>query len=333
MNGRISWTTGEALVQVEALMELLIGSQDPCAVMAAYHMATGGKRIRGRLALDSALALGVDPSAAVAWAAACELMHNASLVHDDLQDGDTVRRGRQALWVKYGREQAINAGDLLLMLPFVALDHAELPPAVHVSLTRCLARHGQRTVRGQSDEMTLRSTLEIDATSYLRAAEGKTAGLFGMPVEGAALMAGYSPEAARELALPFERLGLLYQLQDDVIDCFGNKERGEPGGDIREGKVSALTVAHVQLHPEERGSLVEILSLPRGSTPPEVVSRVIERFLQGGAVAAVLDQIDQLGDLDGVLTETPMLRAIAVVLRDLFLAPLEEARRLVRELR
>ena len=134
MNGRVRWTTGEALVRVEALMELLIGTQDPCAEMASYHMSTGGKRIRGRLALDSALALGVDPSGAVAWAAACELMHNASLVHDDLQDGDMVRRGHEALWVKYGREQAINAGDLLLMLPFVALDHAELAPAVQVEL-------------------------------------------------------------------------------------------------------------------------------------------------------------------------------------------------------
>ena len=78
--------------------------------MANYHMQSEGKRLRAILPLLVAEALGVDPGRVVPFAAACEMLHNASLVHDDLQDGDSIRRGQPAVWRKFGTPQAINLG-------------------------------------------------------------------------------------------------------------------------------------------------------------------------------------------------------------------------------
>ena len=98
-----------------------------CGRMVREALGTGGKRIRARLALLACGALGVSKQDAVCWAAAVELVHNATLVHDDIQNGDTHRRGRETVWVKHGVGQAINVGDLMLVLPYQALDQMDAP--------------------------------------------------------------------------------------------------------------------------------------------------------------------------------------------------------------
>src|SRR5215211_7540453 len=92
------------LAEVETLMDRLADEAggEPAGAMVRRHLATGGKRIRARLALAAMEALDEPREAGVAWAAACELLHNATLVHDDLQDGDRVRRGRPTVWALHG---------------------------------------------------------------------------------------------------------------------------------------------------------------------------------------------------------------------------------------
>lgn len=292
--------------------------------MCKEHLATGGKRLRARLALQACAALGGEAEEAVAWAAACELIHNASLVHDDLQDGDRVRRGVEALWARHGAEQAINAGDLMLMLPTLALQALPVAPALRWDLARLVASHGARTAIGQSEEMALRANQRVDVDAYLEAARGKTAGLFGMPIEGAARLSGRSTEAARSLARPFEDLGLVYQLVDDVVDLYGDKGRDTPGADVREGKVSALVALHLALHPEDRLWLLGILRTPRERTTDAVVQDVIARFREGGALEGVLERIESLAegvDRDALAAE-PALYAVAEALRARILKPL-----------
>src|SRR5687767_11974938 len=111
------------LPQVEALMRTLAGAQvdNVTGPIVLEHLATGGKRLRARLALAAAEACGGRVEDAIGWAAACELVHNATLIHDDLQDGDVLRRGHPTTWVKHGMAQAVNAGDLMLLLPFLAV--------------------------------------------------------------------------------------------------------------------------------------------------------------------------------------------------------------------
>lgn len=297
---------------VELLLRRLAAgpAQDRLGAIVGEHLATGGKRLRVRLALGACTALGVDMEAAIPWAAACELLHNASLIHDDLQDGDTVRRGHPTTWARHGMPQAVNAGDLLLMLPFAAVDEAGIPALCRWPLGRALARFAETTVRGQAAELDLLRSQRLDPESYFAAVEGKTSALFALPVFGALLLAGRESDAAR-LAAPFAELGTLFQLQDDVIDLYGEKGRGERGADIREGKVSALVVEHLRRQPGDRQRLVEILSKSRERTTSEEVLWAAVRFEQSGALEAVLERIHAIAgharvELAG---EAPLLAA------------------------
>jgi geranylgeranyl diphosphate synthase type I len=279
------------LADVEALLDALAGD-GYAGTMAREHLAGGGKRLRARLALSATEALGGMRRGAIAWAAACEMLHNATLVHDDLQDGDTIRRGRPATWVRHGAAQAVNAGDLMLMLPFVALEHLAAPPSLRWPLAAALARHAADAARGQAAEMRLVAAGDVAWPAYRRAVAGKTAALFALPVEGAALLAGRGAARARALGEAFRGLGVLFQLQDDVLDLYGDKGRGAPGSDLYEGKASALAVEHVALHPDDAPWLLGLLALPRGATPDTGVARAIERFREGGALRGVLRRID-----------------------------------------
>src|SRR6185295_17019159 len=128
--------------EVEKLMRLVADSPDgPLAqTMVREHLASGGKRLRARLALTALTALGGERAHGIAWAAACELLHNATLVHDDVQDGDELRRGQPTVWARHGVAQAINAGDLLFALPYLAVDHLAAPDSLRYLLCRALAQ-------------------------------------------------------------------------------------------------------------------------------------------------------------------------------------------------
>ncbi len=319
------------MIALEQLMARLCagGRLDRAGVMANEHLATGGRRMRARLALTACTALGAPAEAAIPWAAAVELLHNATLIHDDIQDGDTHRRGEPTVWVRHGSAQAINAGDLLLMLPWLAIAEAPVDEALRFRLCRVTAERAQRTVRGQVDELDLFGGRRVDMASYARVIAAKTGHLLALPVEGAALLAGRSPTEAAQLARPFEALGLLYQLVDDVIDLYGDKGREAPGSDLREGKLSALVVHHLRLHPEDRAWLTSVLLAPREETDERDVQHAITRFREGGAVEATLAQIDELAARvheAPELAAEPGLRALARMSLALVLAPLDPIR-------
>lgn len=319
--------SSDGVTETEALMECLSfgAPADPAGAMVREHLATGGKRLRARLALSALEALGGERRDGIAWAAACELLHNATLIHDDIQDGDRVRREQPALWARHGVSQAINAGDLMLMLPFLAVGQVDASPEVCRALTHALATHAAATVRGQAAELALPGTPEFGWEMYLRAVGGKTSALFQLPVEGAALLAGRSPDEARSLASAFAPLGTLFQLQDDVLDLWGDKGRGAPGSDLREGKVSALVVEHLRLHPEDRSWLLALLSAPREATPDADVERAVGRFRADGALRGVLGRIERQAAAaiaSPALGSERALRELALELVEVILAPI-----------
>lgn len=319
-----------ALDDVETLMRRhSVGeSEEFLGGVVCDHLETGGKRIRARLALAAAQALGVTTTMAMPWASAVELLHNATLVHDDLQDGDRTRRGRPTTWAVHGMAQAINCGDLMLMLPTLLAAEVPTSEAVRFRLMSAVARRAAATVRGQAADLLLRATVDErdPVEAYLRCIEGKTGELFALPVEGAALMAGADVDEARAVADPFFVLGMLFQLQDDVIDLFGDKGREARGADVREGKISALVVEHLRLHPAERAWLLAILDAPRDATSDDDVAAVIDRFERGGALAGVLRRIEILATRAHnapALKDSPELQALVVELIGLVLKPIQ----------
>jgi geranylgeranyl diphosphate synthase type I len=319
--------SAEGLDDVEIAMRRLVagGRVDRLGIVLRELLESGGKRLRARLALATLEALGEDRQKGVAWAAACELLHTATLLHDDVQDGDTVRRDRPTAWRSHGVAQAINAGDLALMLPYSAIDHIPVEPAVKWQLTRLLARYAEAVARGQADEMELMPHRHLAWDDYAAAACGKTAALFALPVAGAALIAGRTPEEAEDLGDAMLQLGLLFQIQDDVLDLFGDKRRGEPGSDVVAGKATALVVEHLRRVPHDREWLVELLEAPRETKTPEVVAEVKRAFRERGTLDAVWDRLNACETHIAeslALSRWPRLHAVAVELAAQALAPI-----------
>jgi geranylgeranyl diphosphate synthase type I len=330
-------TPAPSVREVDALMlDLACGERDDVlGPIVAEHLAGGGRRLRARLALEACDALGVEGSEAVVWAAACELLHNASLVHDDLQDGDTTRRGRPTTWAVHGAAQAINAGDLMLMLPVVALRASNAPAATKWELALAATQAAELTVRGQAQELALNARGRASWAEYLDAASAKSASFFALPVQGAAILAGLGDEAAA-LAAPFARLGALFQLQDDVCDLYGDKGRESRGADLREGKVSALVAEHLRLAPRDADRLGAVLRAPRESTSDADVAWAASAFEESGALASVVAHIHRIADevmTAPALARHPDLQSAARLLVTLSLRPIEHVLDASRERR
>jgi geranylgeranyl diphosphate synthase type I len=303
-------------------------AHDPLEAIALEHLDTGGKRLRARLALSACAALGLSPLHGAPLAAACELLHNATLIHDDLQDGDTMRRGRPAVWARHGAAQAINAGDLLLMLPFLALEHAHCDDGTRWRLTASLARRAARTACGQSLEQCLLEQQLLHWDAWELSASGKTGAFFALPFEGAALMAGLDAHAAAAIGDAVLPLGVLFQLQDDILDLYGDKGREQRGNDLREGKISALVVAHLDLHPADTADVLDVLRAPRLATRDEDVARLSARFVDGGALAVAAQRARDLYQRTlhaPPLLAHPALHALAIEIADTIYRPLERA--------
>ncbi|UCH30035.1 MAG: polyprenyl synthetase family protein [Myxococcales bacterium] len=325
---------GDLLSKVEARMIELAGDRfaDPGARMVHEHLGTGGKRLRARLALAACQALGGHPDDAVDWAAAVELLHNASLIHDDIQDGDRSRRGKPALWTQYGAAQAINTGDLLLMLPFRALNR--YPAEAQAALVQILAEYAESTARGQIREIALTASPDRDWSDYFSAVAGKTGTLFALPVRGAAELAGLMPDEAQELASVLSSIGVLYQLQDDLLDLFDAKGRRARGSDIFEGRLSAVVLTHLDSHPDDGPALFDVLRKSREQTTEEEVERIIELFLQKGTADQLLLRIEHLAAellASDVLNRWPSVHDVASTLVARVLAPLEVVKGAHRE--
>ena len=296
------------LESVEAIMMRLARGErsEHAGAMVTEHLETGGKRLRARLALSATSALNGDTDSALYWAAAVELLHNATLIHDDIQDGDRIRRGKPTTWVNHGRAQAINAGDLMLMLPFLALSNMDGSDNIRWKLSKKLAEQAAKTVRGQVEELDIVKDQNLTRERYFRSVQGKTGGFFSLPIEGAALIAGIEEEDAAKLGACFLDLGVMFQLQDDVLDLYGDKGRKQVGADIYEGKPSILVFHHLNSHPEDHDYIWGILSKERDETTANEVQELIGLFRSSGALEATLKDIKQIRSS---LMESPIIHA------------------------
>lgn len=272
-----------------------VSSTAGLSAMAAAHFATGGKQLRARLALSAAAAFEVPLAHAMPWAVACEVLHNATLVHDDLQDGDTTRRGAPTVWVTHGPAQAINVGDWLFMRALAAVDEAPNVDAdVQLALCRALRQGLETVIIGQTRECGFRGGDIVTPSAYAHMVREKTAALFCLPVFGAALMAGQSLAQATQATEAFAAVGELFQWVDDVIDLYGDKGRDAPGQDLYEGKMSALAVTHAARMPQDAAWLAALLRTKRTETTATQVAHARERFLQAGSLREVMARVAQL---------------------------------------
>lgn len=218
-----------ALTQVRQIVLNALPSGDEALHQAAHHhFENPGKMLRAGLALSTCKALGTSLEASAHWAAAIEVLHNASLVHDDISDGDAIRRGQPSVWAAYGRDTALALGDWLIALSFELAAKAGMAGQAS-ELVAVLARHMKDTTIGQAMEFELAGYPNWQ--TYATIIRGKTAPLFIAPVEGIAHMAGRK-DLIEPVSHYFNAVGMAYQLANDILNMIGEDGAQNPAQDL-----------------------------------------------------------------------------------------------------
>ncbi|MEU6641513.1 polyprenyl synthetase family protein [Saccharomonospora sp. NPDC046836] len=317
-------TATQTLVQ-PALRAAVEELTPPIRRVVSYHLgwtdehdqprdAGAGKALRPALALLSAQAVRAGPEAALPGAVAVELVHNFSLLHDDVMDGDPERRHRPTVWRLFGTPAAILAGDALLTLAVDVLDRAGDPAA-----SRCLTTSVQDLIAGQSRDVEFEQRTDVGLRECLEMTDGKTAALMRCAAEVGALLGRASPVAAALLAEFGQCLGMAFQLVDDLLGIWGSPEvTGKPVlADLRVRKKSVPVVAALDSGTGAGAALLEVYRRPDPPTEEELhtMAELIER---SGALAWTRDRANQyVGQAQSCLDRLNPPEPIHSALRDL----------------
>ncbi len=235
----------------------------------------GGKRLRPTLAFLAADLVGADEERSMLVALAVELLHSASLLHDDLIDDADTRRGGVAAFRRYGNVVSVMSGDFML-----ARVLGLLAQSGSASFTQLMSETAARICEGEVLQFQAATLETHDFETYRNVIEGKTAVLLATALEGPALLAS-APEPQREALRRFGMAyGRAFQMQDDRLDLLGDEARlGKPvGGDLREGKATYPVLALFDAGVDEPRAL-----LRRHARQPGDVERVIELVREHGA--------------------------------------------------
>lgn len=187
--------------------------------------ADTGKRIRPLLCLWSSEACGADWRSALPAAAAIELIHNFSLIHDDIEDNSDERRGRAAVWKIWGLAQGINAGDAMFVLSHLALDRlttGSLSPERYIEIHRVFDRATLKLTQGQYLDIGFERADRVSLGHYFEMVRGKTAALLAAACEIGARVASTDEIIIRAFADYGENLGIAFQIADDVLGLWGD---------------------------------------------------------------------------------------------------------------
>ncbi|MBV8460241.1 MAG: polyprenyl synthetase family protein [Candidatus Eremiobacteraeota bacterium] len=237
--------------------------------MTGYHMGwldrdgqpsrcSPGKFVRPALCLWSAEACGGDIETALPVAAGIELIHNFTLIHDDIQDQDRTRRNRDTVWALWGPAQGINAGDALHALAFRTLAGGTLEPSRCLLAVRAIADAVLVVVEGQSLDLRLEGDPQTSVRTYLRMIGAKTAALLGASIQAGALVAGAPSTTVDALRRAGYLLGLAFQIHDDWLGTWGDPDAtGKSStGDLGRCKLTYPIVAgYARMQPAQQQQL------------------------------------------------------------------------------
>ncbi|MFN0170282.1 MAG: polyprenyl synthetase family protein [Bryobacteraceae bacterium] len=300
------------LVEDEIVLES-VASVDTITVIARHLHSSGGKRLRPSLLLLASKLIGDGGKSAIRMAAVVEIIHCATLVHDDVIDEAKTRRGRASTNVQWGNHTSVLAGDWLYMQAFqIALRERNFRILdILVALT-------QMMVEGELTQFERLGKLDVTEADYMDLVDRKTAALFSACARIGALVSGAGAEAETRLGDYAWNLGMAFQLVDDVLDFTAREQvLGKPvGNDLREGKVTLpLIYALESASPAERESVSAILrERSYDSVAFPEIRRMIER--RGGferAKARAQQFTDKARTLIGEFPDSPSQRALYAV--------------------
>lgn len=296
--------------QIRAEMQAVFPSHEALVAefygMQEYHLgwrnrdlqteyADPGKLLRPIMTLLAAQIVGGDIRHALPLAAGIQLLHDFSLIHDDIQDNSDLRRGRQTLWSIWGMAQGINAGDGMFVLAHMAIQRMYdngVPAERVLDILRRFDRAILQICEGQHLDMKFEGDCLISQSAYIAMVTRKTAVLVSSCGELGALAGGGSDTDAQALAEFGLHLGIAFQMQDDILGIWGDPAvTGKPlAADLARRKLS-LPVIHALAHESEEGVLHQLYATPVGDD--RLIGVAIEALNQSGAEQAVAELVER----------------------------------------
>jgi len=272
--------------------------------MLTYHMGwtsegagpeATGKRIRPLVVLLTTASCGADWQSALPAAAAVELVHNFSLVHDDIQDHSPKRRGRDTAWVKWGAPLAINIGDALFVISNQAVMDLKnsYPAEVVIKAAEILHNTCLDLTRGQYLDMSYEERKDLGVEDYWPMISGKTAALISACCHIGALLGSADDEKQDAYRSFGQYLGLAFQVQDDILGIWGDEKiTGKSvASDLVEGKNSFPVLAGL----DKKGGFAEHWA--KGPIQPHEVDEVARLLAVDGGLLAAQEAAKQMTDL------------------------------------
>lgn len=275
----------------EKIDELIPENAEPQELTeASRHLITaGGKRLRPVLTLTASEAVGENTKNAIETAAAVEILHTFTLVHDDIMDQDELRRGVETVHEGWDESMAIIAGDALFAKVFEALGEnakkANLSAEKIIQLFDTVSKTSFKICQGQALDVGFEKRYKVTDSEYLEMVEKKTGALIKASTKSGALLGGGNEKEVNALAEYGKLTGIAFQIHDDLLGVAGEQEKvGKPiGSDIREGKWTLPTVhAYQEATQEERGILLDILGTE--DAPDKEIEKVVDIFKKNGAI-------------------------------------------------
>ena len=290
--------------EVSALLEASLRSN--IALLDATNrslLSQGGKRIRPGLTLLSAGACGGINADSIRFAAAAELIHNSTLLHDDVVDGATTRRGKPTVMSLLSGPASVLVGDFWLVKAIRCILDAE---RYSERVIRLFAKTLSDLAEGELLQMQKASTADTDRADYLRIIYSKTASLFEAAVLSGAVSADAPEEWTAALAGYARNLGLAFQMKDDILDYAGGEALGKPVGiDLREQKITLPLLCALDSASEEEASAVRA-KVGRISDEPALAEEVRQFVRDRGGVDKARDEMEKyIGEAVSCLDELP----------------------------
>ncbi len=290
----------DGLAAVEARMRAGMVAELPALGAAIDQLlSSGGKRIRPTLVLLAGGLLDADRERTITLAGAAQLLHTATLVHDDLIDGALLRRGFPTLNAQMEDGVTVLIGDYIFArAAHLAAETESVPLIKKFAATLAII------VNGELDQLFGTATGDL-RRDYFDRVYAKTGSLFELAAESPALIAGADPGTVRTMKEFGRQLGVAFQIVDDILDFTGSADQvGKPvGGDLRQGLITLPTIYHLEANPDDSD---RIDALVAGTLDAEQAARLIETIRHSGAVDKALNEAsDYIESCIALLDEFP----------------------------
>jgi octaprenyl-diphosphate synthase len=306
------WDFGiqKELGMVDEKLREMVKSQEQILTDASLHVIeAGGKRLRPTVTILAYKALGgMDVHKIVDIAAGFELIHSATLIHDDINDGGSTRRGRMTVYKKFGLHNAIVTGDFLFAKAF-QLGGSFDKTVVETTADACAA-----LAEGEILQNRYRHKKDLTIDTYLQVAERKT----GQPIKAGAMVGGYlaggSPEEVASLGKYGLDLGVAFQILDDILDFTGDEEKTGKmvGNDLKEGNLTLPSLLAIKSSDDAKKAILAVIS--QEDPPAESVEVCAKMVVKSGAIEKARGMgeyygMEALGHL-GCLSDTSYSKAL-----------------------